>query len=383
MKFAWLGLLLAATVGCGQPEEAEQAASPEGNEGGAGGGQAPDNAQGGNSGEAVGTGESTSTGGGTAAKDTGVAVAGDGGVTAGDGGLAPTFVDEPPVPGAKPMFFGGGGSARYGNSVDGKAWKQGGSGNGGEASDLVRGVGYGDGVFIGVGGAFGSGYVVRTTDGVNFSFPRSNTGWLGDVAFDHGLWVAAGGNGVRARSADGGKTWTSAGSDFQGHFRRIAAGGGRFLAVGHQGSGNGMSSVSLDGIKWSPSRIGGGSEWRGVAFGNGVFVLASGSSCQVTADGLAFTDCGVPGSDRGVFFLGGEFVLFRPGRFDHSPDGKNWTKGTAGGVPGGAEDRGIAYGSRLNIGMGGGRLFLGPMLEKLANTGGPNFGDLTFGWVMP
>ncbi|MDX2022438.1 MAG: hypothetical protein SF187_19535 [Deltaproteobacteria bacterium] len=369
MKFAWLFSLVVG-VGCGQAQTGAVSPDEEMNAGGEQGvgGQAEEpEPQGGSKGDVpspspVDAGELDSSRADLATR---------------------LDNDEPPVSGAKPLFFGGGSNARYGVSSDGKSWRSFGSGNGGEAADLVRGVGYGNGVFIGVGGAFGNGYVVRTTDGVNFTFPKPNTGWLGDVAFDHGVWVAAGGNGARARSIDGGKTWTPVGDFVGGHFRRMAAGGGLFLAVGHDSGGNGMTSVSSDGLKWSQPRSGGGAEWRGAAFGNGVFVLASRSACQVTADGVAFSDCGVPGSDRGAFFINGEFVLFRAGRFDHSPDAKTWTLSTMGGVPGSAEDRGAASGNGLTVGIGGGQAFVGPTLAKMLRVGGAGFGDLTFGWVLP
>src|SRR6185295_14802058 len=101
---------------------------------------------------------------------------------------------------------------------------------GGDDNDLFRGVGFGEGRFVAVGGS--SVALTRvSTDGVNWADGGTANAWLGGAAFTGSVWIAAGGNGLRVRSTDHGMTWTNPAGYQAIHYRAIAAGPGRAVAV--------------------------------------------------------------------------------------------------------------------------------------------------------
>jgi len=153
----------------------------------------------------------------------------------------------------------------------------------GHNDPLWRAVGYGDGRFIAAGGGFHDGYI-RISDDLQSWQPRvifsgtPQVGWLGDITYGNGIWVAVGGNGLKMYSTDGGDTWTgdeywdleSGEPSFAG--RGVAFGGGRFMAAGD----GGRYALSTDGATWTPTQEVAGSDGGGrPVYGAGGFLFFS------------------------------------------------------------------------------------------------------------
>lgn len=201
--------------------------------------------------------------------------------------------------------------------------------NGGDDNNLLRGVGYGDGVFVAVGGG-GEGLSMTSADGILWENENRTIGsFLSDTVWLAEGFVAAGGNGLRLRSEDHGATWGNEAGYYAGHFRAIAAGGDVAVAVGHtygDVEDIGLWSTTADGVTWSGEQTG-GAPFRAIAFGNGMFV-AVGDEGRVSSstDGQAWTDTDLGGEAiRDVAFAAGEFVLAADSAYWTSTDGTTWT----------------------------------------------------------
>jgi hypothetical protein len=203
-----------------------------------------------------------------------------------------------------------------GMTVDGDRWieimNEPPPGGDDHTADLLRGVGYGNGMFVAVGGD-ANGMIMRTIDGVNWEedlWPEG-TNWLGDVAYQDGVWVAVGGNGVIVRSTDDGDSWTENPQRLARAGRTIIAAQGRLVAAGDGGS----IAVSTDlGLSWDESTDTSGIGFA-LAYGQGTFVgfasqwNGSGfdTACIVSPDAMAWSSCpiessafGRPASGEGV-----------------------------------------------------------------------------------
>ncbi len=200
---------------------------------------------------------------------------------------------------------------------------------GGDDENLLRGVGYGGGAFVAVGGA-GQGLSLVSFDGVEWVYEdRTHSSFLSDaVWFDDGF-VAAGGNGYRVRSSDDGESWEETGGYFAGHFRDLVAGSDRVVAVGHTYGGNdmGLWSSTVDGVTWSDEQTG-GAPLSSVAYGAGVFVaVGNGGRVMSSSDGQRWTDAelGLSGTE-GVFFGDGQFHVAADSSYWTSTDGEAWSQ---------------------------------------------------------
>jgi hypothetical protein len=204
--------------------------------------------------------------------------------------------------------------------------------NGGDDDDLLRGVGYGDGVFVAVGGG-GAGFSMRSADGITWTDENHSLGsFLSDVVvLADGTFVAVGGNGLRVRSVDGGVTWIDPSEYFAGHHRAIAAGNGVAVAVGHTyGDSNvGLVTTTTDGATWTEFQIGGsGYSGGSITFGNGTFVArANDGQLRASADGVAWTDADVTtsGGERRPVFGDDVFWIGSDDGYWTSSDGLQWT----------------------------------------------------------
>lgn len=202
--------------------------------------------------------------------------------------------------------------------------------NGGDDNNLLRGVGYGDGVFVAVGGG-GEGLSMTSGDGVAWENENRTIGsFLSDTVWMADGFIAAGGNGLRLRSDDHGATWGNEAGYYAGHFRAISTSGELAVAVGHtygDVQDIGLWSTTSDGVTWSGEQTG-GAPFRAVAFGSGMFV-AVGDEGRVSssADGQAWTDTDLgAGEIRDVAFAGGEFVLAAESTYWTSADGTSWSE---------------------------------------------------------
>ncbi|MFK8001741.1 MAG: WD40/YVTN/BNR-like repeat-containing protein [Polyangiales bacterium] len=197
--------------------------------------------------------------------------------------------------------------------------------------DLLRGVGFGEGAFIAVGGDRNS-MIMRTRDGVTWEedlYPEGRD-WMGDVAFGNGRWVAVGGNGRTAVSEDGGDTWREGAERLPRAGRRIAFLNGQFVAVGD----GGMVATSSDGDTWSDQGQGGERGINQLAYGRGLYVVGSqnwnGSGfdirCYTSPDAETWTECPfLADIDRlsNIALLGGDVVVTTNSGYELW-DGSSW-----------------------------------------------------------
>lgn len=277
-----------------------------------GGGSGAATQGGNNEGGAGGSGASSAEGGQGGTSSSGGQNAG------GSGGSTPT---------GEPLFVAVGYGGRRMRSVDGSAWTNDVvvDPNGGDDNTLFRGVGFGDGVFVAVGGS-SEGQILTTENGIDWTTRTPASSWLGDVTFEDGVFIAAGGNGLRQRSLDLGATWIDPGPYYAGHFRGIASGGGVVVAAGHTYGGNdqGLIMRSTDlGATWE-SEIVGGPQFGSIAYGAGRFVAVGQDGCRSSADGAAWSDCGLGGGLGRVVFANAQFIVPEGGGYSLSADGVSW-----------------------------------------------------------
>ncbi len=192
---------------------------------------------------------------------------------------------------------------------------------GGDDPSLLRGVGYGDGTFIAVGNR-----IMTSTDGIEWTTRVADTGsFLSDVVWADGLWVAAGGNGLRLRSTDGGATFTDPAPYVAGHFRSIDTGNGAFVAVGATSGDAGLSSTTTDGVHWTDHI--GGPALAQVAFGADMFVaVGSGGRVSISTDGMSWDERTLgSGGLQDVAFANGEWMVHGGSSYWTSTDASTWT----------------------------------------------------------
>jgi hypothetical protein len=266
------------------------------------------------------------------------------------------------------LLFVGGGLAGLAATLDGEDWTDAttvalGPTTMGHARNMIRGVGYGAGMFVAVGGSDNS-YVSVTCDGVTWRHDVLGTNsasapaapynqFLSDVAYIDGVFAAVGGNGQLLSSSDGTVTWALADSPegpAPGLWRAVAAGSDRLVAIGNDfGNTNGISAVSSDGLTWGEVTSTAGALGLGIAYGNGVFVAVGPMRCAVSSDGEEWHDCahGGSGNQFGAYFVNDEFVVvLSGGMYAVSPDGEDWS------IVSGAFRSAMAYGDGRYVGAG-------------------------------
>ncbi len=199
----------------------------------------------------------------------------------------------PPVVEDVPVFIAQG---HYGRTTiscdDGRTWVQDHS-----ADDAVRcfendvdcdhnefagrGVAYGDGVFVLTWGWGHPGTLARSEDAAQFTTVLTETPTFADVAFGNGRFVAN--NSPTRISDDGGKTWGDGGPlDININTRAIEFvphDGGVFIVAGESGETRAIVR-SVDGVTWTPASQKPpecAAYTRGMAYGGGVVVMASGN----------------------------------------------------------------------------------------------------------
>ena len=295
---------------------------------------------GGDSSSGAGGGTSTGTGG----------FSGDGG--AGDGASDAGPADGPPNTDAGsegsgkigPPFVGVGGALLRAYTTDGKQWTSSGDPMSlpsaftnpvtGDNKWLLRGVCYGAGRFVAVGGTGGEqGLVLTATDGMNWSV-------VGGIQTND---ACAYGNGVfvtNSRWSPDGVNWTRA-TQVAPACRQIVFGNGVFVSFGDQGTG--AVSYTRDGKTWTAldtTYVGTNSDRRGytmAAFGNSHFLaMSSRSDAPIFewdgASETSFTETPLPPElqgearyaiafGRGAFYIAGFNAIYR-----RDEATKAWTK---------------------------------------------------------
>jgi hypothetical protein len=173
-------------------------------------------------------------------------------------------------------------------TVDGVTWER----DSQEAKyvNYLRGVCFGNGLFLGIGGDPGSvgdskPFTTTTTDGRQWSEYHQISGknMLRRVCYGNDRFVGVGDRGRRAASPDG-KTWTDAPNvKALDTLIDLAFGRGIFVGVGLHG----LRMSSEDGVKWS-ERISGeeGEHINSVAWTGELFVAVGQGATYVSPDGL-------------------------------------------------------------------------------------------------
>ncbi len=245
--------------------------------------------------------------------------------------------------------------------------------------DLIRGFGYGDGTFVVAGGSC-EGMLGMSRDGVTWTtqiHPPPYAGFYSDAAWLDGVFVAVGGLGGRAVSRDRAASWTEVGDYSKCHLRRVAAGNGRFVAVGNEIEA-GCSSMSTDGETWTQIATE-GDRLEGVVFGNGVFVAIGPTRCVWSENGTSWLPCDSNAQfGYKISFVNGEFVVFGGSGISRSVDGATWR------TISGPWLEGIAYGQGRYVGVGVGQRGYGTSLDslQLEDVSG-DVGDWLFGHAYP
>lgn len=125
--------------------------------------------------------------------------------------------------------------------------------------------------------------------------------------------------------------WIARTSAADNSWRGVAYGNGVFVAVASTGTDNRVMT-SPDGITWTIRTSASNSSWRAVAFGNNVFVaVASGGQVMTSPDGITWTSQtgSVTSFYQSIAFGNGIFVAMgNSADCMTSPDGVTWTSRT-------------------------------------------------------
>ena len=242
-----------------------------------------------------------------------------------DVGRGPTASDAragtPPTKPANMLYVAVGWGGRRTSSTDGVTWanEQAEARPGGDDNNLLRGVGYGAGLFVAVGGGPNIRMLV-TRDGRTWTRPNHPSGqWLGGVAYGNGIWVAVGGLGRRMMSTDG-MTWRDVGGSGS-HLRSVAFANGRFVAAG-----SGLCTSTTDGQQWTRA-VACGSNAERVAGGGGRWVVVpyAGRSFASSSDGQTWSTGSLPSDSRnGVAYAYDRFYVSASAGLLTSRDGMQW-----------------------------------------------------------
>ena len=206
----------------------------------------------------------------------------------------------------------------------------------GHTNALQRGMCYGAGRFVAVGGSDGA-YWWTSPDGDTWTDHAEAGGAIGDCAYGDGRFVAFAGD--LLTSSDG-LTWSVSPQPYvPSHLRAMAygidaTGTPRFVAVGDSG----RVAVTLDGTSWSSDAHPISTDVRHVDFGVGtagaVWVAAGSSGTLATSpDGVSWTEQVVGTADwSGVVWGGDRFLAGSGSTLYSSPDGYVWSLVGASGV---------------------------------------------------
>lgn len=170
---------------------------------------------------------------------------------------------------------GGSDERRMWTSPDGLTWSEINQGGG-----WIADCAYGNGMVVSAGGFH---FLTATTDGINWNMGGSFTGeHIRGVAFGNGVFVAVGGTDVSV-SSDG-LTWNVEMLHGAANARYIAYGNGIFVGIGDGGS---IIASGDSGQSWSVTALG-TDAWVSILYGNGYFYIGDGATLYRSADGIAW-----------------------------------------------------------------------------------------------
>ena len=243
------------------------------------------------------------------------------------------------------MFVAVGGLGTIITSPNGTAWTSQTS----TATHNLQGVTHGKGIFVAVGL---QGTIFTSPDGTTWTEQTSgSTMDLFSVTYGEGIFVAVGESGTILTSPDG-TTWIERTSGTTNQLVHATYGNGIFVAVGFGST----ILTSPNGITWTERTSGAMSIFRGVAYGEGIFVAAGSHGTIITSpNGIKWTErtSGVALGDMffGVTYARGIFTATaNHGMIATSPDGITWTPQTLGADT--VVYEGISYGNSTLVIVG-------------------------------
>ena len=220
-----------------------------------------------------------------------------------------------------------GGSNIFAMTSDGTSWKT--SIKDAQYSRYIRGLGFGNGHFLALGGDPGSvgaarPFVLISSDGEKWDGPHEIPGkfMVRRVAYGNKLFVAVGDRGRRAASSDG-RTWTDAPeAKAIDTLVDVAFGSGVFVGVGLHG----LRMLTADGIKWIERQTGEeGEHLNSIVWAKDKFVAVGAGATFSSADGIKWERLANSNAPVSVAYGAGVFVGTRfKGRLLRSTDGTKW-----------------------------------------------------------
>lgn len=220
-------------------------------------------------------------------------------------------------------------------SVDGKEWTHPQTGKEGET---YRAVSFGNGRFAAVGSFGGANLIASTIDGVEWQTATRDAkyvSYLRGLGFGKGMFLGLGGDPGSVgdskpfvMTSEDGQTWSEL-TPISGRnmLRRVCFGNERFVAVGDRG----RRAASKDGKEWTDApNVKAIDTLIDVAFGNGVFVGVGLHGLRMSSeDGVTWSErlAGEEGEHiNSVLWTGERFVAVGQGATYVSPDGRKWDR---------------------------------------------------------
>ena len=189
---------------------------------------------------------------------------------------------------------------------------------------------YGNQTFVALSGNSGSQNAAYSTDGITWTATSITFMPWYFVIYANGIFFAIANSRTTAASSTDGITWTTRTLPAASSWRGIAYGNGVFVIASDNTTTTAFSST--DGITWTTRTLPAASSWRGIAYGNGVFVAITSSSTTAASstDGITWTlrTTTVAGSNA-IAFGNGVFVTVNSdNKAASSTDGITWTTRT-------------------------------------------------------
>lgn len=220
-----------------------------------------------------------------------------------------------------------GGSNIFAATRDGTVWKT--SIKDAQYARYIRGLGFGNGAFLALGGdpgAVGAArpFVFASSDGEKWDGPYDIPGkfMVRRVAFGNNIFVAVGDRGRRAASPNG-REWKDAPEvKAIDTLVDVAFGNGVFVGVGLHG----LRMLTTDGVKWTDRQLGEeGEHLNSIVWAKDKFVAVGIGATFTSADGHRWERTANTNAPTTVAYGAGVFVGPRwKGRLVRSTDAVNW-----------------------------------------------------------
>ena len=231
-----------------------------------------------------------------------------------------------------PMFVAVGYALQRLVSRDGIHWahQQASPEKGQDKDFLLRGVAYGQGKIVAVGGSRTSRILVSDSNGQHWKDISVVNNWLGDVAYGNEKFVAVGYQ--RAMHSADGLQWSTAVPLKSASWRRVIFGNDCFVAIGGGGSSDqpaGWYATSTDGATWTEQATDRNLVPHSIAFGAGRFVAVGSYGLRESSRDGKTWEHRTLGEEQEtlleVIWSGNEFIAWGSKGAYTSSDGMQWS----------------------------------------------------------